>query len=137
MEILEEKAVMVPIAENSISLRDDSRRGRIRILYIDGNSMPQIMEKIGMSINTWDSAFYHDRHGIRDFYLQIKKEKMIMDAEKVSKKILAMKAGKKNAKLLAIQQKKAESQPALSQKIFWNPHESVLQQTRSNAHLRR
>ena len=108
MEILEEKAVMVPIAENSISLRDDSVRGRIRILYIDGNSMPQIMEKIGMSINTWDSAFYHDRHGIRDFYLQIKKEKMIMDAEKVSKKILAMKAGKKNAKLLAIQQKEAE-----------------------------
>ena len=33
---------------------------------------------------------------------------MIMDAEKVSKKILAMKAGKKNAKLLAIQQKEAE-----------------------------
>lgn len=98
----------MPIAENSISLRDDSVRGRIRILYIDGNSMPQIMEKIGMSINTWDSAFYHDRHGIRDFYLQIKKEKMIMDAEKVSKKILSMKAGKKNAKLLAIQQKEAE-----------------------------
>src|ERR1035437_1964825 len=107
MEILEEKAVMVPIAENSISLRDDSVRGRIRILYIDGNSMPQIMEKIGMSINTWDSAFYHDRHGIRDFYLQIKKETMIMDAEKVSKKkCLKEKAERKTKSYLRTNKKK-------------------------------
>jgi hypothetical protein len=98
----------VPIEPNSVSLRDDSVRGRIRILYIDGNSMPEIMEKIGMSINTWDSAFYRNTHGIRDFYLEIKKEKMIMDAEKVSKRIMGMKLGKKNAKLLSIQQKEAE-----------------------------
>ena len=90
-----------------MSLSDNSVKFKIRSLYLDNKMIKEIRDAIGINENTWDSAYYLNTHGFRDFFLEIKKEKMLLDAERVSKEILAIDA-QDNAKMLSIKQKEAE-----------------------------
>ena len=94
--------------QSLVTLRDTDVRYKVRTMYLDNKSIKEIQQTLGINVSQWDSAIYLNIQGFREFFQEIKKEKMLQDAEKVSKKILDMKADGDNAKLLAIQQKEAE-----------------------------
>ncbi len=89
------------------NLANDDIRKKIRTLYLDDKNMKEIREILGINVNTWDSAYYDNRHGFRDFMDIVKKTKFLMETERVSRKILSMDTTN-NAKMLTIQQKEAE-----------------------------
>ncbi len=90
-----------------VTLQDDSVKFSIRTLWLQGKSIKDIQAELGIPMGTWDSAFWRNTHGFRDFFFEIKKEKMLLQAERVSDKIMNMEAVE-TAKMLAIQQKEAE-----------------------------
>ena len=90
-----------------LSLRDDETKYKIRTLYLDGNTMAQIADKLSISKNTIDSAYYKNTHNFRDFMLELKKTRILLGAEQVSDEIMAQQSDG-NAKILSIKQKEAE-----------------------------
>ena len=67
----------------------------------------EICEILGISIGTWDSAYWRNTQGLRDFVNEIKKERVLRTVEQFSKDLMSMNS-EENAKLKAIQQKEAE-----------------------------
>jgi len=93
--------------KTTLSLRDDEVKNKIRTLYMDGKSMYEISDILGIPKGTIDSAYWRNTHNIRDFFNDLKKELFLRKAEKVSNEIMALQ-GDKNAKILSIKQKEAE-----------------------------
>lgn len=100
--------VMASITVSTNTLKDDEVRNRARSLYLQDKSIKSIQEELGVNEKQWEASYYLDIQGFRSFWLEVKKEKMLKDAEAVSNKILKMKDVENNAKMLAIQQKEAE-----------------------------
>ena len=96
------------INETKLSLKDTEVRNKIRSLFLSGHNIVEIQDILEISDGTWDNCVYMNHNGFRDFYMAIKQEKMLLDAERVSFRILNMETDGENAKLLAIQQKEAE-----------------------------
>jgi hypothetical protein len=94
--------------KTNTSLLDSEMQYKIRSLYLEGKSVIQIQSILGIKDGTWDNYVYLNKQGFRDFYMAIRKEKMLIDAERVSSEILNMKLQGENAKILAIKQKEAE-----------------------------
>ena len=92
---------------NEVSLLDTDVRNKIRTKYLDGKNFKEIQLEMGISAGNWDSQYYLDRQGFRSFVLDIKRQYMLQEAERVSGEILSLKA-ENNAKLLSIMQKEAE-----------------------------
>lgn len=61
---------------------------------------------MGVSTGTWDSNYYFNTNGFRDFINGVKKEYFLNSAEKVSSEIMGMEV--KSAKVLSIKQKESE-----------------------------
>jgi hypothetical protein len=74
---------------------------------MDGKSMYEIASILKIPNGTIDSAFYRNTHGIRDFFMELKRELFLRKAEKVSNEIMAQQSDG-NAKILSIKQKEAE-----------------------------
>lgn len=98
---------MVEPEKELVSLQDENIRNNIRTLFLDGKSFKQIQIKLGINRATWEVNHWRDTNGFRTFIHKIKVEKMLVDAERVSSKILNLKTAK-NARMLAIQQREAE-----------------------------
>jgi len=92
---------------NELSLLEDNTKNKIRTLYLEGKNFKQIQEELNLNPGTWDNYFYLDKNGFRSFILDIKKQRFILNAEKVSDEIMSLKTDN-NAKLLTIKQKEAE-----------------------------
>lgn len=92
---------------NDITIFNDEYKNKFRTLILDGKTIKETNEILNFNQGTFDSYFYGNKHGLRDYVQGVKKEKMIVDAERVSSKILAMDTVN-NAKMLAIQQKESE-----------------------------
>lgn len=90
-----------------IALSDESLKYKIRTLYMAGKTNNEIQKELNINPNTWDSAYYKNTHGFRDFMLEIKKAYILQSAEKVSAEIMATPSDG-NAKILSIKQKEAE-----------------------------
>lgn len=90
-----------------VTLRNDEVRKKVRTLYMQNKSIKEIQELSGIGASQWDSAFYLNIQGFRDFMTELKKERILQNVERVSDKIIALNTDD-NHKLLAIQQKEAE-----------------------------
>jgi len=93
--------------KNVVTLHNDEARFAIRTMFLNDKSIKEIQDEMHVASGTWEACYYRNTQGFRDFVLAIKKEKMLQDAERVSKNILAIPMTD-NAKMLAIQQKEAE-----------------------------
>lgn len=91
----------------SLSLKEDSTKYKIRTLYMDGRTMAEISDILSIPTGTLDNAFYLNKYGFRDFMKELKKERFMRLAEKVSNEIMTMDT-QDSAKMLAIKQKEAE-----------------------------
>lgn len=91
-----------------LSLMDDSVKARIRTMYLDGKGFYQIIDELGIPKGTWDNYQYLNKGGLRDFILDVKKEYMLQETEKITRKILSFDTDEISDKKLAIQQKEAE-----------------------------
>lgn len=95
------------IEKHTLNLQEDSTQAKIRTLYMDGHNMYEIAEILEIPKGTIDSAFYRNTHNFRTFMVELKKERMLRNVERVSDEIIAMDTTE-NAKMLAIKQKEAE-----------------------------
>jgi hypothetical protein len=91
-----------------MSLMDITTRQKIRSLYTEGKMIKEIQAILNIPMGTWDSYFYDNKYGFRDFMNAIKKESFLMKAEKVSNSILSMSTDQQRASILAVIQKEAE-----------------------------
>jgi hypothetical protein len=92
---------------NEISLLDDITKNKVRTMWLENMSITDICKRLEISTGTWDSYYWLNKNGFRDFVNSIKKEAFINNAEKISREITSIDA-KNNAKLLSIKQKEAE-----------------------------
>jgi transposase-like protein len=92
---------------NTVSLLEIEEKRRFRTVFLETGSVAQACRELGINPNTFDSWYYRNQHGVRDFIKEIKRELFIIKTEKLSNEILDMKTYD-NAKLLAIKQKEAE-----------------------------
>lgn len=97
---------IIIVMSNEISLSDDSLKGKIRTLWLQNESIKSICETLGIPIGTWDSYYFLNKYGFRDFVNSVKKEAFVNSAEKVSREIMEMEV--KSAKVLSIKQKESE-----------------------------
>lgn len=96
-----------PLQNQVLSLRDENVRSMIRTRYIKGYEIKEILKELKIPEGTYESALWRNTQGLRDFMIEIKKERFLNLAEDVSSEILTMETTK-NAKMLAIKQKEAE-----------------------------
>jgi hypothetical protein len=99
---------MNEVQNEVLSLQDEDTRNKIRTRYIKGQEMVQILAELEIPEGTWNSALWRNTHNLQAWFMVIKREKMLYDAERVSSEILSMKTDGENAKILAIKQKEAE-----------------------------
>jgi hypothetical protein len=93
---------------NELSLLDTDTRNKIRTLWLSGKNILEIQAELNISAGTWDNYYYLDKQGFRSYILEVKRQYMLQEAERVSAEILSIKDAKNNAKLLSIMQKEAE-----------------------------
>ena len=96
--------------ENCITapdLKETDTRAKIRVRFIKGMEIKEIIEDLGIPEGTWDSSYWRNTHGLRDFVAEIKKERSLKLVENVSNNILTMDTTE-NPRMLAIKQKEAE-----------------------------
>lgn len=91
---------------NEVSLQNDDIRNKFRTLYLEGKEYKEINEILGISQGTFDSAYWRNTQGLRDWIQEIKKERVMQTVERFSKDLMAQEA--KNERIKAIQQKEAE-----------------------------
>lgn len=97
---------IIIVMSNEVSLLDENTKGKIRTLWLQGESIKNICKTLGISDGTWDNYYFMNRYGFRDFVNSVKKEAFINSAEKVSREIMEMEV--KSAKVLSIKQKESE-----------------------------
>lgn len=91
----------------ALSLSDESTKTKFRTLFLEGKEIKEILAILNIPKGTFDAYYYLNKYALRDFMQDVKREKMIADAERVSKEILNLDANN-NAKMLAIKQKESE-----------------------------
>ena len=97
------------MSENTaLTLFDDELKNKWRTLYLQGKEIKEINAILEINQGTFDSYYWMNKYGLRDYVLATKKEYMLQEAERVSKEILNIKDAKNNAKLLSIIQKESE-----------------------------
>lgn len=89
------------------SLAENDTKNKIRTLYLQNESIAKILDILDIPKGTFDSYYYLNKYGVRDFMKELKKERFLLKTEKLSDEILDLKAYD-NAKMLAIKQKEAE-----------------------------
>jgi hypothetical protein len=65
-----------------LSLQDTSARNRIRTLIVEGKNIKQIQELLGISPGTWDTYYWRDDKGFRNFVLDCQDERLRLLARK-------------------------------------------------------
>lgn len=91
----------------SMSLKEIDTQNKIRSLYLEGKNYKQIQEELNIPAGSWDSIYYRNEYGFRDFIQSIKKEYFIMKAEEFSRKLLNIDE-QDDARMYAIKQKEVE-----------------------------
>ncbi len=98
---------METLAEQGLTLWNKDVQNKIRVLYLEDKEIKQIQQILNVPEGTWTACYYNNSHGFRDFFLSVKKEKMLKQAEEFSQRLMKIDPENK-AKILAIQQKEAE-----------------------------
>ena len=91
----------------SLSLKENDTLQKIRTLYLDGRNYKQIQEELLIPAGSWDSIYYRNEYGFRDFINSIKKERILRAAEEFSDKLMSTDE-LDDARMYAIKQKEAE-----------------------------
>jgi len=73
-----------------LSLQDTSARNRIRTLLIEGKNIKQIQEELGISPGTWDTYYWRDDKGFRQFIIEAQNERLKTIARKNINDIISM-----------------------------------------------
>lgn len=92
---------------SDVSLLDIDTKAKVRTMWMQNMSITDICNTLGISTGTWDSYYWLNKNGFRDFVNDIKREYFLKGAERVSAEVLSQEA-EGNAKLLAIKQKESE-----------------------------
>ena len=91
----------------SLSLREIETLQKIRTLYLEGKNYKTIQAELDIPAGSWDSIYYRNEYGFRDFINSIKRERFLKEAEKVSDQIMEADHSE-DVRILAIKQKEAE-----------------------------
>jgi hypothetical protein len=92
---------------NITTLQIDEFKNKFRTLYLEYTPINKINEILEFNQNTFDTYYYLNKYGLRDYINDIKKERYLKAVERVSNEILSMDT-ENNAKMLAIKQKESE-----------------------------
>ena len=92
---------------NDLTVFNEDIKNKFRTLYLEDKEIKEINIILNINQNTFDSYIYQNKHGLREWYNELKKERTMKTCEAFSKKLMKKEA-EDNAKVLAIQQKEAE-----------------------------
>lgn len=59
-----------------LSLQDNTARNKIRTLIVEGKNIKQIQEELKISAGTWDTYYWRDDKGFRNFVLDCQDERL-------------------------------------------------------------
>lgn len=94
------------MSENALTLTNDEMKFKFRTLFLQGEEVKKINETLGINQNTFDVYVYQNKYGLRDWYNELKKERILRKIEAESEKILSF--DDENDKKVAIKQKEME-----------------------------
>lgn len=91
---------------SDVTIFNEDLKTKWRTAFLKTGIIRKANEITGFNNGTFDGYYYLNKNGLRDFVLGVKKEYMLQQAERFSRRLMKMPSD--SAKITAIQQKEAE-----------------------------